>query len=72
MIKNEGKADRIIRVIIGILALYAGWQYNQWWFLLAAIALITAATGFCGLYKLLGISTIETKVVKAKPKKKKL
>jgi hypothetical protein len=60
--QNEGTTDRIVRVIIGIVALLAGF----FWFtgilqviahVVGAIALITGIIGFCGLYALLGIST---------------
>lgn len=58
---NENALDRIIRVIVGIFLLAAGILTAgaiKWVLLaLAAIALITAATGFCLLYKLFGFST---------------
>lgn len=63
MIKqNEGTIDRIIRVVVGIAALFAG----AFWFtgvlqtvlyVVGVVALITGAVGFCGLYAVLGIST---------------
>ena len=68
MEKNEGKLDRNIRLIIGIVAIYAGWTYSAWWYLLAVIALFTSFTGFCALYKILGIST--AKKVKSSKKKR--
>jgi len=77
MEKNEGKFDRFLRVIIGIVALYLAWMYNPWWNVVAIIALITAFTGSCWLYKLLGISTakkvapiMNVKAVKKSKKKK--
>ncbi|MBI5806334.1 DUF2892 domain-containing protein [candidate division TA06 bacterium] len=61
MKRNESTADRIIRAIIGIALLVFGFIVTGilHWVLLAAgiLALFTAITGFCGLYKLLGIST---------------
>jgi len=67
MIKqNEGSTDRMVRVIIGIIALVAG----AFWFtgtlqivayVIGVIALLTGVIGFCGLYSLLGISTCSTK-----------
>jgi len=61
MKRNESTADRIIRAIIGIALLVFGFMAGGTlhWILLAAgiLALFTAITGFCGLYKLLGIST---------------
>ncbi len=70
MIKNEGKIDRILRFIIGIGALYFSFVYSLWWLALAIPSLITSFTGFCGIYKLLGINTSQK--AKVKPKKKKL
>lgn len=60
--KNEGNLDRIIRVIVGIvLLLLAFYRLNgilQIIVYVAALAMfVTAATGFCGLYKLLKINT---------------
>ena len=61
MKRNESTADRMIRAIIGIGLLVFGFTVNGalQWILLAAgiLAVFTAITGFCGLYKLLGIST---------------
>lgn len=58
---NESALDRIIRVIIGIVLLAASLMLTgpvKWVVLvLAVIALVTAATGFCLLYKLFGLST---------------
>ena len=54
---NEGMWDRIIRVILALVFAYLGYVYSAWWYVLSAISIITAITGFCLLYKLLGIST---------------
>jgi uncharacterized membrane protein HdeD (DUF308 family) len=63
---NEGSTDRIIRVVIGIVALLAGlfWLTGAAQtvaYVVGAIALITGIIGFCGLYALLGISTCPIK-----------
>ena len=63
---NEGKTDRTIRIVLGVILLglaflsltgiaqvVAG--------IAGAIALVTGTVGFCGVYKILGISTIEKK-----------
>ncbi len=55
---NEGDLDRAIRIIVStFLILYA--LFTQvWWLLLIGLPLfVTGATGFCGVYALLGIST---------------
>ncbi|HOH67062.1 MAG TPA: DUF2892 domain-containing protein [bacterium] len=64
MKQNEGVADRIIRLLLAIIlaglgswSLIGAWQMAA--YVIAAILLITAVTGFCGLYKVLGISTIK-------------
>ncbi|MBN2755335.1 MAG: DUF2892 domain-containing protein [Candidatus Goldbacteria bacterium] len=58
---NEGKTDRIVRVVLGA-GLIAGGFFTTgtlaivlW--AVGAISLITGAVGFCGLYALLGINT---------------
>ena len=63
---NEGKTDRTIRVILGVillgLALLSLTGVAQ---IIAGvagvIALVTGAIGFCELYKILRISTLEKK-----------
>jgi hypothetical protein len=57
MEKNVGKTDKIIRYILAAIFLYLGYAYSFWFYILAAILIITAATGFCGVYKLLNINT---------------
>ncbi|MBD3312905.1 DUF2892 domain-containing protein [Candidatus Woesearchaeota archaeon] len=57
---NESKADRIIRVIIGLVFIALGYIYSPWLYIIAAISLITAADGFCLVYWILGISTKKT------------
>lgn len=63
MAQNEGTTDRVVRVVVGAVALAAGFAVSistGGGIALAAvgaIALITGATGFCPLYKVLGLST---------------
>lgn len=66
MIANVGSTDRIIRIIAGVALIVAffflmsPWNYLA---LLAGIALgASGITGFCGLYKLLGINTCKARV----------
>lgn len=63
---NVGTTDRIIRVILGIALLALGiFVLTDIWRILAiaagAVALITALTGYCGLYSLVGIRTCKLK-----------
>ncbi|MCX7820574.1 MAG: DUF2892 domain-containing protein [Brevinematales bacterium] len=62
---NEGVIDRIIRAILGI-GLIVGALFLQGilkivLIIIGIILLITAITGFCGLYVLFGINTCSTK-----------
>ena len=64
--QNESSTDRLIRVIIGIVALLAGlfWLSGTLQvvaYVVGAISLITGIIGFCGLYAILGISTKSVK-----------
>lgn len=64
-ILNEGPFDRAIRIVIGIaLAMVAwiAWPGAIALFLAtaAAIALVTGAVGWCPIYALFGVSTLET------------
>lgn len=61
--KNESETDRAVRAVLGIalLAVYAlNYAQAPWNYVaaaLGAILLITAATGSCLIYSLLGIKT---------------
>ncbi|WP_297435164.1 DUF2892 domain-containing protein [Thermococcus sp.] len=61
MERNERTVDRILRIVIGIvlLGLWAGMNvpYETVLLIVGLIALVTGLTGFCAIYKLLGIST---------------
>jgi hypothetical protein len=58
MKQNIGTADRIIRIIVGIIVAVVAVMYNLWWLWIFVVVLLgTAVTGWCGLYRLLGIST---------------
>ncbi len=60
---NEGTVDRVIRVLLGLGLGYLAYQgvggaAGTWIFgVLGAVAFITGATGFCALYRLLGVRT---------------
>lgn len=57
---NVGTADRVIRLVLGVMALglygalESPWKYLT---LFGLILIATAVTGFCPLYRLLGLST---------------
>jgi len=63
---NEGAVDRLIRVLAGIVLLYTGYFYfagavRVVFYVLAFLIVATGAVGYCGLYQLMGWSTIKAK-----------
>jgi len=69
MVKNVGTVDRVIRAIVGILALggaffVSGTVFKVILAIVGIVMLFTAITGFCGLYRIFGISTCPTEVKK--------
>ncbi|MBS3172349.1 DUF2892 domain-containing protein [Candidatus Woesearchaeota archaeon] len=63
---NEGKWDRRIRFIIGILFLVISifWLQNTLrlvFFVIGIISLITSLTGFCLLYNAFGFNSLQKK-----------
>lgn len=55
---NEGKLDRIIRIVIGLGLLSLVFIGPQtMWGLVGLIPLLTGMIGFCPLYKVFGMNT---------------
>lgn len=55
---NEGKTDRIIRVVLGVVLLSLVVVGPQtMWGLVGLVPLITGLVGYCPLYKLVGLNT---------------
>ncbi|MDD3487608.1 MAG: DUF2892 domain-containing protein [Candidatus Moranbacteria bacterium] len=62
MQKNEGIIDRLVRAALGIVIIYLAYQAFSGigqivGYVIGVILLVTAATGFCYLYTLLGVNT---------------
>jgi len=60
MKKNMGSADRVIRGILGVAILAAGYYYNNWFGLIGLIPLATAFISWCPAYLPFGFSTRRT------------
>ena len=58
---NIGKTDRIVRAVIGLIVIAVGYYLSSWWGIIGLLPIFTAATGWCGLYTVLGISTCKIK-----------
>ena len=54
---NVGGIDRVLRAVIGLGLIAFGVVYGNYWWILGLVLVGTAIFRFCGLYKLLGIST---------------
>ncbi len=62
--QNESQMDRIIRFVLGIALAVLGYTMFSGitqivMYVLAFVALFTSVTGFCLIYKVLGISTLK-------------
>ena len=54
---NVGGADKVIRVVLGLLIIVLGIVFKSWWGLVGLLPLATALINFCPLYTLIGVST---------------
>lgn len=54
---NVGKADRTIRIVLGLVIIAVGIYFKSWWGAIGLIPLLTGLMGSCWLYQLFGIST---------------
>jgi hypothetical protein len=55
---NIGRADKVVRVIVGLGIIGLGVVFKSWWGAIGLLPLLTAAMGYCPAYKPLGISTV--------------
>ena len=66
MFRNVGNLERIVRFLLAAILLYAGLSVYQDTSLgigldiASALLALSAAIGFCGIYRLFGISTRST------------
>lgn len=57
---NVGKADKVIRIILGAAIIGAGIYFKSWWGAIGLIPILTAAISWCPLYSPFGIKTCKT------------
>lgn len=57
---NVGKADKVIRIVLGVAIIAAGIYFKSWWGVIGIIPILTAAISWCPLYTPLGIKTCKT------------
>lgn len=66
---NVGSADKVIRIILGIVIIALGFIFQSWWGLVGIVPLLTGLFNFCPAYSLIGVSTkakVETEKLKSK------
>lgn len=60
MKKNMGNADRVLRLVLGIIVIGLGIFFKSWWGLIGLIPLFTSVCRYCPLYVPFKISTEKT------------
>ena len=65
---NTGRIDRLMRVIIALIIIAAGFYYQSLLGVIGIIPLVSGVTGFCPLYSIFGISTCHYRVGASKSK----
>lgn len=58
---NVGSIDRVLRVIVGLAILGAGYYFKNWLGLIGLVPILTAIVRFCPAYVPFGLSTCEVK-----------
>ncbi|MDR3559455.1 MAG: DUF2892 domain-containing protein [Candidatus Pacebacteria bacterium] len=62
MTKNESSVDHWVRAVLGVVVLWFSYASLSGWemwvgYIIGLALLVTAATGYCWLYQVLGMST---------------
>lgn len=57
MIKNVGKMDKTIRIIVGSIIVLLGIYFQSWWALIGLVLIVTGLLNFCLIYTLFKINT---------------
>lgn len=63
MKNNVGVADKIVRLVLGLVVAATGLYFESWWGLLAIVPLITGLVSYCPLYTIFDLNTSSTKSV---------
>ncbi|WP_199535494.1 DUF2892 domain-containing protein [Rhodohalobacter sp. SW132] len=55
--KNVGFSDALLRVVLGMIILFAGLWYDSLWGFLGLIFIASGALSFCPVYRVMNIET---------------
>lgn len=58
---NVGGIDRILRIVVGLGLLAAGYHYHSWLGLVGLVPILTALFRFCPAYVPFGLNSCRTK-----------
>ena len=58
---NVGSIDRIVRILVGLALLGAGYYFKSWWGLIGLGPILTGTIRFCPAYLPFGLSTCARK-----------
>ncbi|WP_420567518.1 YgaP family membrane protein [Thalassovita sp.] len=59
--KNVGGIDKILRIVIGAALIVGALMGYGIWMWIGLVPLLTGLSGFCPLYKLVGVNTCPNK-----------
>ena len=57
---NVGGADRMIRIVAGVVIILLGFYFQSWWGAVGIVPILTGALRWCPAYIPFGFSTCET------------
>lgn len=57
MYTNTGTADRVIRIVLGVVLIAFAVTGRTSWGWIGIVPLLTGLVGFCALYRLIGVNT---------------
>lgn len=55
---NVGRTDQIIRGVVGLVILVLGTVLGSYWGWLGLVLLVSAASAWCPIYRIIGFSTL--------------
>jgi hypothetical protein len=61
MAKNVGGADKILRIVVGLVIVAWGVYAQNWWGAIGLVPLLTGLINWCPAYTILGLNTCKTK-----------
>lgn len=66
MKKNVGSTDKVVRIVLGLIIIALGINYQSWLGIIGLVPIFTALIGWCPAYLPFGISTCKTKESQSK------